>query len=72
MVKLDSAIGSRVGYFGRFRDYNNSDFVMNTAGALTPTPCHRLLRAFGCIHDSHDTLIVLATCCFPSSRPQWL
>ena len=33
VVKLDSTIGSRVGYFGRFRDFSNSDFIMNTAGA---------------------------------------
>ncbi|KAK9832103.1 hypothetical protein WJX81_007115 [Elliptochloris bilobata] len=32
VVKLDTTIGDRLGYFGRFRDFDNSNFVMNTAG----------------------------------------
>lgn len=33
VVKLDSAVGDGLGYFGRYRDYDSSDFTMNTAGA---------------------------------------
>lgn len=48
VVKLDSTIGSRVGYFGRFRDFSNSDFIMNTAGVhdawflLQPAPKYNM------------------------------
>ena len=33
VIKLDSAVGDGLGYFGRYRDYDSSDFTMNTAGA---------------------------------------
>ena len=48
MIKLDSAIGDRVGYFGRYSDYNNPDFIMNTAGAR----CTSSVAAGLCMHSS--------------------
>ena len=46
VVKLDAAIGSRLGYFGRFRDFNSSDFIMNTAGARCLTPAAACSAAY--------------------------
>lgn len=47
VIKLDSAIGDRVGYFGRYSDYNNPDFIMNTAGARCTSP----VTAGLCMHS---------------------